>query len=329
MRGREGKSPWPARRSRRSRERRSSRSRSRTSSTPSSGSSPFLSPSERRRSGARHARGRSRRARGRAQVGLVLVVTRDPAVEALARRHGAGMLARGGQPRPHGSRRPRPADGPRPRGAALPHHPGRRARASPRASWRTLADAPWRRRLRSSCRRCPASGPMRLSSGLPTSMTLKFGEPSFDNHLVAARAAGLRPLVRRLPGLGLDVDAPEDLALLLDRGPSTRSAGLLASLDVPARLARRSRGAVSVPPRYEVIGVEGLPEIGAGDDLARPHRSTPLPRQGHAARGRRSPRDQPEDRLQGRGPHRAASRRSRRPPEHGRHGRGARPRSRG
>ena len=71
-------------------------------------------------------------------------------------------------------------------------------------------------------------------------MPLKFGEPSFDNHLVAARAAGLRPLVLRLPGLGLDIDDPEDLALLLGRGPSTRSARLLASLGVPARLARRN-----------------------------------------------------------------------------------------
>jgi 2-phospho-L-lactate guanylyltransferase (CobY/MobA/RfbA family) len=69
-------------------------------------------------------------------------------------------------------------------------------------------------------------------------MPLKFGEPSFDNHLVAARAAGLRPRVRRLPGIGLDVDAPDDLGLLLERGPSTRSARLLVSLDVPARLAR-------------------------------------------------------------------------------------------
>ncbi|MBF8288893.1 MAG: F420 2-Phospho-l-lactate Guanylyltransferase,CofC, partial [Candidatus Rokubacteria bacterium] len=56
----------------------------------------------------------------------------------------------------------------------------------------------------------------------PDAMALKFGEPSFDNHLVAAR-----------------IDAPEDLVLLLERGTSTRSAGLLASLDVPARLARR------------------------------------------------------------------------------------------
>ena len=73
----------------------------------------------------------------------------------------------------------------------------------------------------------------------PDAMPLKFGEPSFDNHLVAARAAALRPLVLRLPGIGLDIDAPDDLGLLLERGPSTRGARLLVSLDVPARLARR------------------------------------------------------------------------------------------
>ena len=52
-----------------------------------------------------------------------------------------------------------------------------------------------------------------------------------------SRAAGLQPLVLRLPGIGLDIDAPDDLALLLERGPNTRSAGLLRSLGVPARLA--------------------------------------------------------------------------------------------
>jgi 2-phospho-L-lactate guanylyltransferase (CobY/MobA/RfbA family) len=33
--------------------------------------------------------------------------------------------------------------------------------------------------------------------------------------------------VLHLPGLGLDVDAPEDLPVLLERGPHTRSARLL------------------------------------------------------------------------------------------------------
>jgi len=71
----------------------------------------------------------------------------------------------------------------------------------------------------------------------PDLMPLKFGEPSFDNHLIAARQRGLSPVVLALPGLGLDIDAPEDLPLLLARGPSTRSAVLLRQLGVPARPA--------------------------------------------------------------------------------------------
>ncbi len=70
----------------------------------------------------------------------------------------------------------------------------------------------------------------------PDAMPLKFGEPSFDNHLDAARARGLSPRILRLPGIGLDVDAPEDLPLLLTCGASTRSAALLRRLGVPARL---------------------------------------------------------------------------------------------
>jgi 2-phospho-L-lactate guanylyltransferase len=61
----------------------------------------------------------------------------------------------------------------------------------------------------------------------PDTMPLTFGEPSFENHLKTARAAGLTPRVLDLPGIGLDVDAPEDLLLLLERGPATRSARLL------------------------------------------------------------------------------------------------------
>jgi 2-phospho-L-lactate guanylyltransferase len=61
----------------------------------------------------------------------------------------------------------------------------------------------------------------------PDIMPLKFGEPSFDNHLEAARQRGLSPVVLRLPGLGLDIDAPEDLELLLQHGSETRSGALL------------------------------------------------------------------------------------------------------
>jgi len=48
------------------------------------------------------------------------------------------------------------------------------------------------------------SPPMRLAPA--------FGEGSFGRHLRAARAAGLAPQVLALPGLGLDLDHPRDLA---------------------------------------------------------------------------------------------------------------------
>ncbi len=67
----------------------------------------------------------------------------------------------------------------------------------------------------------------------PHVIALKFGEPSFDNHLAAARAAGVTPRVLQLPGLGLDIDTPEDLPLLLQRGPRTQSAALLRGWDWP------------------------------------------------------------------------------------------------
>ena len=71
----------------------------------------------------------------------------------------------------------------------------------------------------------------------PGGMPLTFGEPSFANHLAAARAAGLSPRVLELPGIGLDVDAPDDLAVLLERGPHTRSARLLRGFPSGAQRA--------------------------------------------------------------------------------------------
>jgi len=71
----------------------------------------------------------------------------------------------------------------------------------------------------------------------PDAVSLTFGEPSFENHLKTARAAGLAPRVLELPGIGLDVDAPEDLPVLLERGPATRSARLLRGFPSGARPA--------------------------------------------------------------------------------------------
>ena len=72
----------------------------------------------------------------------------------------------------------------------------------------------------------------------PDAMPLRFGEPSFQNHLDGARARGLDPTIVRLPGLGLDVDSPEDLLELLRRGAGTRSGRLAAAWGIPVRLSR-------------------------------------------------------------------------------------------
>ena len=198
---------------------------------------PFLSPSE-RGDLARAMVEDVLDALARARLGLVLVVTRDPAVEALAKRHGAGTLGeeanRGHTEAVAHAQRAALARGAR-RFLTIPGDvpcvaPGELA---------ALADVPLEA---PGVIFVPSLSGFGTNAALlepPDAMPLKFGEPSFDNHLVAARAAGLRPLVQRLPGLGLDIDSPEDLALLLERGSSTRSARLLASLEVPARLARR------------------------------------------------------------------------------------------
>jgi 2-phospho-L-lactate/phosphoenolpyruvate guanylyltransferase len=74
----------------------------------------------------------------------------------------------------------------------------------------------------------------------PDAMPLKFGEPSFQNHLEAARRRGFEPAVLMFPGLGLDIDSGDDLGMLLERGPRTRSAALLREWGVRARDARAS-----------------------------------------------------------------------------------------
>jgi coenzyme F420-0:L-glutamate ligase/coenzyme F420-1:gamma-L-glutamate ligase len=94
----------------------------------------------------------------------------------------------------------------------------------------------------------------------PDAIPLRFGEPSFASHLAAARARGIEPVVLHLPGAGLDIDRPEDVEALRRAGPATRAAAAL----VPAPAAPPPRA-----PRLAVFGIGGIPEVRAGDDLAR------------------------------------------------------------
>jgi 2-phospho-L-lactate/phosphoenolpyruvate guanylyltransferase len=45
----------------------------------------------------------------------------------------------------------------------------------------------------------------------PNVMKLRFGDDSFLPHLAAARALDISPTIVKLPGIGLDIDQPQDL----------------------------------------------------------------------------------------------------------------------
>ena len=45
----------------------------------------------------------------------------------------------------------------------------------------------------------------------PDCMEFGFGEDSFRRHLAIARSLDIEPSVAKLPGIGLDIDTPEDL----------------------------------------------------------------------------------------------------------------------
>jgi 2-phospho-L-lactate guanylyltransferase len=63
---------------------------------------------------------------------------------------------------------------------------------------------------------------------------LCFGENSFFPHLAAARDRGIEPAVLTLPGIGLDIDTPEDLAAFLAHPSRTRARTVLDRAGVRA-----------------------------------------------------------------------------------------------
>jgi 2-phospho-L-lactate guanylyltransferase len=63
----------------------------------------------------------------------------------------------------------------------------------------------------------------------PLAVPLRFGEDSYVPHLAAARAAGIVPRTVLLPGIGMDIDHPADLAAFarLPEAAGTRTLGFL------------------------------------------------------------------------------------------------------
>lgn len=61
----------------------------------------------------------------------------------------------------------------------------------------------------------------------PDVIPLRFGENSFYHHLQSARKHGLCPQVMTSPGIGLDIDTPEDLRLLIQKVIPNRTGNFL------------------------------------------------------------------------------------------------------
>ena len=155
----------------------------------------------------------------------ILVVTIDPAAAAIAARHGSRIVADGAR------------DG----------HTGAVAAATRRlaAEGRGLLEVPGDiplveaddvSELIAAHGRAPAftivpardqRGSNAVLCSPPDAVPLRFGENSFFPHLAAARACGIEPKVMALPRIALDIDTPDDLALLLAAASRTRARELL------------------------------------------------------------------------------------------------------
>jgi 2-phospho-L-lactate guanylyltransferase len=59
-----------------------------------------------------------------------------------------------------------------------------------------------------------------LAVSPPDLIPFHFGDASFEPHCAEARALGIEPRILRLPGLGLDIDTPDDLALFRAAEPA-------------------------------------------------------------------------------------------------------------
>ena len=76
----------------------------------------------------------------------------------------------------------------------------------------------------------------------PDLLPLRFGDDSFYPHLDRARALGVEPVVVEREGFALDVDTPEDLAVMLRRAVGTHTA---------AFVREHALGAAPDPDRHE------------------------------------------------------------------------------
>ena len=81
----------------------------------------------------------------------------------------------------------------------------------------------------------------------PSAIDFQFGENSYRKHVKNARSKGIEPETLALPGLGMDVDTPEDLMELIksiehedDKTPPSKTSSYLKSSGIAERLTKLS-----------------------------------------------------------------------------------------
>jgi 2-phospho-L-lactate guanylyltransferase len=72
----------------------------------------------------------------------------------------------------------------------------------------------------------------------PDVLPLRFGVDSFLRHVQRARSLGIEPQIVRRPGLALDIDTPDDLAVFLAAPSNTRAWAYLSESGIAERLRR-------------------------------------------------------------------------------------------
>ena len=70
----------------------------------------------------------------------------------------------------------------------------------------------------------------------PDVLPFAFGHDSFEPHCEAARAQGIAPRIIALPGLGLDIDTPDDLRAFVARPAAGRTLDYLRESGIAERL---------------------------------------------------------------------------------------------
>lgn len=199
--------------------------------------SPILSPEERRALAPIMVEDVLEALSGARGLAGLIVVTVDPVATALATRYGARIVTEGARDGHTGAVTAAGRLLKREGRAGMITMPG----DIPRATSAEIGAALAAHGAAPSFTIVPAHDDLGSNAVLmspPDAVPLRFGDNSFFPHLDAARAVGIEPVVVRCAGIGMDVDNPADLVMLMTMAPParTRTLAFLEQSGAAARL---------------------------------------------------------------------------------------------